>query len=101
MKKCKEYSLIVYNKYFFFQKKITVKSEPVGNETIYRVDTLFGQEEYLLEVFARNLTESLKISHSIHKQLVLFLGIHKSDFENIKFFKTCEKAILDFIVKDN
>ncbi len=85
----------------FSKNKINVKSELVGNEIIYRVDTLFGQEESLLEIFARNLAENLKHSHSTNKQLVLSIGVHIADFENIKFFKTCEKAILDFVIYKN
>ena len=79
--------------------KISAKSEEVGNETIYSVRNLIGQEEAALSVFARSLVEALRVERACRKPLLVSVGVAKSQLEPANFeplFRASQRAIVDF-----
>jgi len=102
---CIEYS----NKLFIsvstsgnFSSLLLVKSEgelePGATQSsssgIYDVRTIFGQEEPLLQIFARHLAEKLRIQHDITKPLLLSIGVLKDQLNNQTLFKQIEATLL-------
>jgi len=79
-----------------FGSLISVQSENIGDGFIYKVNNLFGKEETILEVFCRSLFEKLKKNNSLEKTLLVSIAVERETLNNLNFFKTIEKALVNF-----
>jgi hypothetical protein len=69
-------------------------SQP-GEQAVYTVKTLFGEEQSLLEVFARSLAQSLRKTRQLCKPVLIAVSVNKKLLNDINTFRELEKIILE------
>lgn len=81
----------------FLKMKFFAKSDEISGseEKIYTIKQLFGQTETSLEVFTRSLAQKLNQNFSVHKSLLISIGIKKDQIDNLSLLKAIEKNILE------